>query len=162
MAFGTGHHETTFMMVQLMQTLDFEQKKVLDFGCGTGVLAILASKLKAATPIDAVDIEEQSYLNTIENAENNGVANINTFQGSLEIIKSSDYDIILANINRNVILQYLPDLYQKLNPNGLIAFSGFLKQDEALLVENAQKAGFELQKTKERGKWICQLYQKKG
>lgn len=159
MAFGTGHHETTHMMVEVMETFDFKNKKVLDFGCGTGILAILASRIHA-NPIDAVDIEIESYENTIENAERNGVFNIKTYQGSLEVIKDSDYDIILANINRNVILEYLPSLYNKVKKGGWIAFSGFLKNDENLLLENAKKAGFEWQSSKERGKWICQLYKK--
>ena len=159
MAFGTGHHETTFMVSELMQSLDFQTKKILDFGCGTGILAILASRLGAEI-IDAVDIESESYSNTIENAKCNQVANINTYQGSLEVIKDSDYDIILANINRNVILEYLPSLYSKVKKGGQLVVSGFLKADEALLVDNAQAAGFQLKLTKHKGNWICQSYQK--
>lgn len=159
MAFGTGHHETTYMMIKAMQSLDIQDKKVLDFGCGTGILAILAARLNAANPVNAVDIEEESYLNTIENAKENGVTSLQVFQGSLETIEDDNYDIILANINRNIILQYLPMLHQKLKLNGLLLISGFLKEDEHLLLTNATQHHFKPIKHQERGKWICQLYQ---
>ncbi len=159
MAFGTGHHETTYMMIKAMQSLDIQDKKILDFGCGTGILAILAARLNAATPINAVDIEKESYLNTIENAAKNDVNSLQVFQGSLEVIEDGDYDIILANINRNVILQYLPMLHKKLKPNGLLLMSGLLKEDEHLVLTNATENHFTPIKHQERGKWICQLYQ---
>ena len=113
MAFGTGHHATTFMVIEHMEALDFKDKNVLDFGCGTGILAILAARLKARS-IEAVDIELASYENTLENAKINGISGIKCVHGILKDIKGSDFDIILANINRNVILEALPTLYQML------------------------------------------------
>ncbi len=159
MAFGTGHHETTFMMIQTMKNIDFGNKKVLDFGCGTGILAILASKLGAAK-IDAVDIEIQSYENTIENAKINAISNIIAIHGTLENIEDSSYDIILANINRNVILDTMDSLYNKLVKNGKLIVSGILKQDENLLLTKAEKNGFSILKTVQKNKWICCHFEK--
>lgn len=158
MAFGTGHHETTFMVMQFMQDIDFIGKKVLDYGCGTGVLAILASKL-GATVIEAVDIEEASFDNTIENCEINGVHNVLPFCGTLDVIPSADFDIILANINRNVILYSLSDLKNRLNKGGLLLISGFLKQDENILLDATKKEGFHHLETKQRGNWLSMKYE---
>jgi len=159
MAFGTGHHETTFMMIQTMRHLDFNGKKVLDYGCGTGILAILASML-GAKEIDAVDIEIDSFENTIENAKNNNVLNINTIHGTIENINNSAYDIILANINRNVILDTLESLYKKLVKNGKLIVSGILKQDENLLLIKAGNCGFSTKNTIRRNNWICCHFEK--
>lgn len=102
MAFGTGHHETTFMMMEAMESIHFKDKQVFDFGCGTGILAILASKLGARKVI-ALDIEEPAVENSIENAKLNGVgAQMEVFGGDLNAVSLADQDIILANINRNV------------------------------------------------------------
>lgn len=154
MAFGTGHHETTFMVMSLMEEMDFDGKKVFDYGCGTGILAILASQLGAKN-IDAVDIEQPSYENTIENAEINQISNIQPYLGNLETVENSDYDLILANINRNVILDSLPSLFIKLKKGGTLVVSGFLKEDESLLKKAAIDANFEIGKGLERNNWIC-------
>lgn len=153
MAFGTGHHETTYMVMELMRDVDFLGKKVLDYGCGTGILAILASKL-GATDIEAVDIEEASYENTLENSVINDVHNTKSFCGRLDVIPSSDFDVILANINRNVILYSLSDLKSRLNKGGIILISGFLKQDEQILLDATAKEGFNHIETKHRGNWL--------
>jgi ribosomal protein L11 methyltransferase len=153
MAFGTGHHETTYMVMQLMRDVDFVGKKVLDYGCGTGILAILASKL-GAMDLEAVDIEQASYENTIENCAINDVHNIKPFCGTLDVVPVSSCDIILANINRNVILYSLPDLKSRLNVGGTILISGFLKQDEQILLDATQKEGFKHIETKQRGNWL--------
>jgi ribosomal protein L11 methyltransferase len=153
MAFGTGHHETTYMVMQLMRDLDFTGRKVMDYGCGTGILAILASKLKA-THIEAVDIEVASFDNTIENCTINGVNNVQPFCGTLDAIPSTDFDIILANINRNVILYSLSDLKNRLNKGGTLLISGFLKQDENILLDATKKEGFTHLETKHRGNWL--------
>ena len=100
MAFGTGHHETTLSMIEIMQHLDFHGRNVFDYGCGTGILAILASKMGASS-ITALDYDPLSYENTIENSQKNKIDKIKTFLGELSIIKEDDFDIILANINRN-------------------------------------------------------------
>ena len=161
MAFGTGHHETTFMMIQSMREIDFDSKKVLDYGCGTGILAILASML-GAKEIDAVDIELESFENTIENAEKNKVFNINAIHGTLENIYDSDYDIILANINRDVILDTMDSLYEKLLKNGKLIVSGILEKDEKLLLEKAESIGFTAKKTIRRNNWMCCHFKKMG
>ena len=154
MAFGTGHHETTFLMMQRMADINFQGKKVLDYGCGTGILAILASKL-GANPIDAVDIEEPSYHNTIENAQFNKVENINSIWGTLDHITASNYDIILANINRHVILNSLETLFEKLTINGHLLLSGILEEDGDLVLAAAKNAGFYMYQKHQRGNWLC-------
>jgi ribosomal protein L11 methyltransferase len=154
MAFGTGHHETTYMVMSLMESMDFQNKTVFDYGCGTGILAILASQLGAKS-IDAVDIEPPSYENTIENAQINNISNIETFLGTLADIKNSGYDIILANINRNVILDSLSSLFEKLKMGGTLVVSGFLQEDEDLLKKSAKEAGFSIGEGMERNNWIC-------
>ena len=156
MAFGTGHHATTYMMISLMRSLQFKGAKVLDFGCGTGLLAIVASKM-GATTIVANDIDHWAYENTIENMQLNAVSNIDVKEGDLSVILDDSYDFILANINRNVILDSLSTLYEKLNQNGIVLFSGVLKKDEKMLLEKLADNGFELQKHQHRGDWIsCQ------
>ncbi len=154
MAFGTGHHETTFMMIQSMENIDFPGKKVFDYGCGTGILAIMASLLGAKV-IDAVDIEIESYKNTLEHAHLNNVSNIHAIHGVLSDIPAEDYDIILANINRNVILDSLSSLYHKLEKEGHILFSGVLLKDEAFVLKEAQKVGFIFLSKKNKGDWSC-------
>ncbi len=154
MAFGTGHHETTFMMIKMMEDLDFTHKKVLDYGCGTGVLAILASKM-GAQEIDAVDIEAPAYENTIENAQINDVFNVRAIHGTLQAVIDEGYDLILANINRNVILESLRPLRKKMKPTSILLISGILKQDEALIREAIQKNGFTLTSRLEKGEWLC-------
>jgi len=103
MSFGTGHHETTHMMIQHILKNDFTGKSVLDMGCGTGVLAILA-ELKGAKPIDAVDFDNWCYLNSIENVERNNCNHITVIEGDASVLKHK-YDIIIANINRNILMQ---------------------------------------------------------
>ena len=103
MSFGTGHHETTHMMIEFLLQSDLDQKTVLDMGCGTGVLAILAEK-KGASYIDAIDVDEWCYKNTLENIQRNSCQNISVAQGDAGVLKGKHYDVIIANINRNVLL----------------------------------------------------------
>jgi ribosomal protein L11 methyltransferase len=154
MAFGTGHHATTFMMMKMMESFDFKDKAVFDYGCGTGILAILAS-MELAKTIDAVDIEIESYENTIENATVNQVSNITTYHGTMEDVPEKKYDIILANINRNVILNSLDTLYTKLKPNSFLLVSGVLHADEKLVIETAESSGFKYELGIRRGDWSC-------
>ena len=162
MAFGTGHHETTYMMMQHMRSINFNGKKVLDYGCGTGILAILASKL-GAVDLEAVDIEEPSYENTIENCAINHVDNVTSIWGILDDVPSHDFDIILANINRNIIIDSLDDLKSRFrkreNPSDeqLLLISGFLKIDENTILQATNYAGFKHQKTLHRGNWLSML-----
>ncbi len=159
MAFGTGHHATTFMMIQHMESLDFEGKKVFDYGCGTGILAILAAQLGAKS-ILAIDIEQASYENTLENAEINGISCINCQHATLEDLKKDTFDIILANINRNVILNSLSTLYTMLVPGGKLMISGFIENDIERLLNTSQAKGFLHLKTKEKDNWVSMILQK--
>ena len=153
MAFGTGHHETTWLVIQLMRELQFRNAKVLDYGCGTGILSILAAKM-GATMIDAVDMDVLSYENTIENAQLNDVFSINAIQGTLHAVIDSQYNIILANINRHVILNSLSSLYQKLGKRGILIISGILQSDENLLMEHIQQHPFTIDEIIRKGEWL--------
>lgn len=152
MSFGTGHHATTYMMLEQMQQLELTGKKVFDFGTGTGVLAILAHKM-GATDITAVDYDEWSIENTRENIARNHT-------GGIRLVKSDTaelnqlFDVILANINKNVILDNMETLAKELEPGGTIFFSGLLIQDQQDIVTAAQKFGLQLVKVAERNKWL--------
>ena len=154
MSFGTGHHATTYMMMEHMKDLDFASKTVFDFGTGTGILAILAEKLGAAG-VTAIDVDEWSIENARENFERNHCRKISV-QLSTEI-PSDQFDLILANINRNVILQYMPQLKQALKPNGSLLLSGLLAQDEDDIKTMCHTHHLHFQKIKERSGWISLL-----
>ena len=154
MAFGTGHHATTRMMIQMMKDLPMRKGKILDFGSGTGILAILAAKMGALL-IDAVDIEKPAYENAIENCQLNDVDVVQVYLGGLEVILDSGYDIILANINRNVILDSLKALYNKLKRSGILLISGILQEDEELVLKAAKEVGFTIDEKKRLDKWSC-------
>lgn len=139
MAFGTGHHQTTAMMMALMLENDFAGKKVLDMGCGTGILAILAAKLGAAD-IVAIDYDIVCYESTIENSALNNIANIKALCGSKEAIPQEQYDIILANINRNILTDQMESYAKVLKPGGEIYFSGFYESpDLDIISDEARK-----------------------
>lgn len=160
MAFGTGHHATTWMVSDLMFEADFKDKAVLDYGCGTGVLAFLAKRLGAGFTW-AVDIEKPSYENTIDNAFTNNIALEVVTHGTLEDVSSDKkFDMILANINRNVILASLPSLHQRLNAGGSLFISGILEQDAKLVEEAAQAAGFRQHQAREREGWRAWVFTK--
>ncbi len=160
MAFGTGHHATTYMMIDMMSREDFQGSGVLDFGCGTGILAILAVKM-GAQQVDAVDIEEPAYQNTIENAALNHAGPVAAYHGTLDAIKEGGYNIILANINRNVILNTLSALYGKLAPAGVLLVSGILLADESLVLERAETVGLSPTGKTKRGEWSCMRFEKR-
>lgn len=161
MAFGTGHHETTWQCIAAIEHLPLEATKVLDYGCGTGILAILASK-QGATEVEAVDIEIESYRNTIENSAANGVNNVVARLGTLNDVQGRDFDGILANINRHVILESLPALADLLKPNGWLLISGILLSDEEIVTEAAEKVGFSKKALKSRGNWLCGVFEKQS
>lgn len=159
MSFGTGHHATTYMMMLQMRDLALNDQQVLDYGCGTGVLAILAERL-GAQHLDAVDIDYWSYDNTLENRELNGVEafKMNVYHGVLADVPNQQYDAILANINRNVILETMPDMCVRLKKGGNLLCSGFLEQDIALVIAAAQAQGLHLERQEAREKWRCLLF----
>lgn len=154
MAFGTGHHETTFMMIEMMEKVDFKHKKVLDFGCGTGILAILAERLGAGELV-AFDIEEAAYDNTLENIRINETKFIEAFQGTLKNFSDHTADIILANINRHVILDSFQSLHNMISSEGILLISGILNTDKQLVEQKANEAGFKIVKSIEKNNWIC-------
>ncbi|MCB0372984.1 MAG: 50S ribosomal protein L11 methyltransferase [Muricauda sp.] len=157
MSFGTGHHETTHMMLQHILDTDFEGKSVLDMGCGTGVLAILA-KMKGSGPVDAIDIDEWCYLNTMENVERNNCADIQVFQGDSQLLKDKKYDVILANINRNILLEDIPVYAKCLQKGGTLFLSGFYLEDLDAISSKCAAQGLEFEKNLERNRWISAKY----
>lgn len=159
MAFGTGHHATTWMMCDLLLEEEaLAGAQVLDYGSGTGVLAILAARSGAAA-VDAVDIEPPSAESTAENAVANGVRLRRVVLGELhDVPAAAPYDLILANINRNVILATAGALYERLRPGGKVFFSGILAQDEELLVERLTREGFVHQLTRCREDWRAFIF----
>ena len=159
MSFGTGHHATTQLMIMGMKSISFAGKSVLDFGTGTGVLAILADKLGAAM-ITAIDNDEWSVENTVENISRNHSRGIVVKKCTLEDIESQQYDVILANINRHILLQYMSLLYARLNDGGTILMSGLLPGDQEIIVNSAQGAGFKFKNKSEHNNWIALFFNK--
>jgi len=154
MSFGTGHHATTHMMIQHILKNDWNDKKVLDMGCGTGVLAIL-SALKKAKQIDAIDIDNWCYLNTLENISRNDCEHINAEEGGAELLEGRAYDMILANINLNILLRDIP-IYEKcLKDQGNLFLSGFYKGDLPAIKEACEKLGLYFVENFERNDWIA-------
>jgi len=159
MAFGTGHHETTRLMVRAMKKYDFAGKKVLDYGTGTGVLAFLAEKLGAKS-IDAVEIEKPAYENAVENLEHNSISYVTLYLGTLMDVPETSYDIILANINRNVILESIPALKMRVTNGGMMLLSGFLQQDIPKMKAHLEEARFKILDQQEENNWVCLTVQK--
>ena len=157
MSFGTGHHETTHMMIQHLLTLDLENKSTLDMGCGTGVLAILA-EMKGAKPLDGIDIDNWCYLNSIENAERNNCKHITFYEGDASLLSDQKYDVIIANINRNILLNDMKTYTNCLLENGVLLLSGFYKEDIPTIDAEVSKHGLQLQKTIERNNWVSLRY----
>ena len=152
MSFGTGHHETTSLVMNEMFGIDFLAKSVLDMGSGTGILAILAAKLGASSLI-GIDFDEWAFENAVENAELNSVTNIKFIHGDAGAIGDTKFDIILANINRNIILQDIATYVGAMNLQSEILFSGFLKEDIPLILEKSEQLGLELVVSKHNKKW---------
>ncbi len=154
--FGTGHHETTQLMIGLMLETEFENKSVFDYGCGTGVLGIMASKMGAAH-VAGIDIDSWSADNIEENTTLNNVSTFRFMQGDLSVMSNETFDIILANINRNILLTSFATLFQLCNKQGRLLISGFYESDVRSLKEEAAKHGFEYVKHQTLNTWaaIC-------
>ncbi len=159
MSFGTGHHETTHMMIQHILETDFTNKKTLDMGCGTAILAILA-EMKGAQPIDAIDIDNWCYLNSIENAERNNCNHISVYEGDAALLAGKKYDIIIANINRNILLNDMPYYVDCLNENGVLFLSGFYTEDIPVISESCHSKGLQYVKQFERNNWVALKFTK--
>ncbi len=157
MSFGTGHHETTHMMVQHLINLDLQGKKVLDMGCGTGILAIFA-EMKGAKPIDAIDIDAWCYENSTENCERNQCENISVYEGDVALLVNKKFDVIIANINRNILLADLKTYANCLSNNSILLLSGFYQEDIPIIDAEASKFNLELQEIIERNNWVALKY----
>ncbi len=158
MSFGTGHHATTYLMIQQMLDMDFTGKNVLDMGCGTSVLAIYA-KQRGAAEVTAIDIDEWSVENSIENAERNGVQ-LNISQGTAESLGSEQFDIILANINRNILLSDIPVYNSVLKEGGELLLSGLCFFDVTDIMKVCQEQNLQLERSLQREEWMSLRLQK--
>ncbi|MBE0639768.1 MAG: 50S ribosomal protein L11 methyltransferase [Bacteroidales bacterium] len=154
MSFGTAHHETTRMMIEFILEQDWEGKEVLDMGSGTGVLAILASRMGAKRVV-AVDNDSWAYENACENTERNLVNNVTTLLGDEKTISEMTFDVIIANINRNILLQHLPSYLNSLKSDGKLFMSGFYEEDIPILLVEADKSGLEFKAKKLLNKWAA-------
>jgi ribosomal protein L11 methyltransferase len=160
MSFGTGHHQTTHLMISRQMKMDHQNKRVMDAGCGTAILSIMASKL-GAKEVEAFDIDEWSATNGVENAENNQCSNIHLQLGTIEEVKlNGKFDIILANINKNILLAEMDQYASYLEPGGLLLLSGFYTQDIDDLNKEAAKYNLNEVVRDERENWACLLLEK--
>lgn len=154
MAFGTGHHATTHLMVLSLLEADLTDKKVLDMGCGTGVLAILAS-LRGAHPVTAIDIDPWSYENSKENAKLNLTEDIEILEGDAKLLKNQKFDVIFANINRNILLNDMPVYAQCLQKGNHLFMSGFYTEDLSLIQNKATELGLKYVNHKTKDNWVA-------
>jgi ribosomal protein L11 methyltransferase len=152
MSFGTAHHETTALMMEMMMEMNFHDKKVLDMGCGTGILAILAGKM-GALKVDAIDNDNWAFSNAVENKERNDISMMNVKMGDVDVA-GSDYDIILANINRNVLLSHIPE-YSKKITKGELLMSGFYEEDLGLIRKTAELNAFSQDRVLTKNRWVA-------
>jgi ribosomal protein L11 methyltransferase len=156
MSFGTGHHATTYMMIEQMEQIDFKNKTVFDFGTGTGVLAILADRCGASTVI-AMDNDDWSIENAAENVLRNRSKKVRVIKDD-RITNERRYDVILANINRHVIVHQLKAIVEAVHKHGIILMSGLLAEDEADIHQLASGLGLSLRNKMEQHNWICLMY----
>ncbi len=156
MSFGTAHHETTSMMIELILGKSWEGKKVLDMGCGTGILAILCAKM-GESEIVAIDNDEWAFLNAVENIERNNTGNIKVLQGDDALIEDQNFDVIIANINRNILLGQIQNYSKALNTDGEIFLSGFYEEDVNILLEEAEKYNLKLKQKITKNNWVAMI-----
>ena len=159
MSFGTGHHATTHLIVSAMLPMDCAVKTVLDMGCGTGVLAILA-EMRGSMAIDAIDIDEWAFENTLENIERNGCKHIRTMRGGAEVIPAdARYDLILANINRNILTRDMHAYVACMKPGASILFSGFYESDQPEIRACAEGLGLKFVESRARNEWTMMWFE---
>lgn len=154
MSFGTAHHETTYLTASLMLRLEFKDMRVLDMGSGTGILSILAAQ-KGAREIVAIDIDEWAYKNAVENVERNKLSNVKAIMGDASAIGGEPFDIIIANINRNILLEDMKAYSKALKSGGTILFSGFYQHDMDTVMQEAQKYQVAYQTHLEKNDWVA-------
>lgn len=157
MAFGTGSHQTTYLILSTLLELRLTDKSVLDMGCGTGVLAILSRKL-GATPVTAIDIDDWCTENAKENCELNNIDDIEIQQGNASLLQGREFDIIIANINRNILLMDMPQYKQSLKADGRLIISGFYTKDIPILTEKAQSLGLKKIGEKSKDNWAMLMF----
>ncbi len=161
MSFGTGHHETTYLMLSQQLEMDFEHKKVLDVGCGTGILSIMAAK-RGAQSVVACDIDEWPVQNSRENFALNRCDHIEIYQGTVNKVPHQwQYDVILANINRNVLLDEMPAYVAVLAPGACLLLSGFYESDAEVLLQKAEENHLELADKRTKNNWAMLLLRQK-
>ena len=160
MSFGTGHHETTHMMIQHLLRLDVHGKKTLDMGCGTAILAILA-EMKGAQPIDAIDIDNWCYLNSIENAARNTCQHITVYEGDASLLVDQRYELIIANINRNILLADMQAYANCLVSGGTLLLSGFYAEDIPFLEASCTENGMQYVSQLQRNNWVSLEFEKR-
>ncbi|MBR2260621.1 MAG: 50S ribosomal protein L11 methyltransferase [Paludibacteraceae bacterium] len=160
MAFGTGHHATTSLMAKAILDIDVKNKSLLDMGCGTAILAILAA-LRGASPITGIDIDEWAYNNAIENIQLNHTEQITLKKGGAELLGDEKFDIILANINRNILLNDIKKYVKVLNSNGLLILSGFYESDIDAIEKECNQYGLEKLSYEKNNNWVAVRFIKK-
>jgi len=161
MSFGTGHHQTTYLMIQSQLDIDHTNKRVMDAGCGTAILSIMASKLKAKE-VEAFDIDEWSVINGTENIQNNHCQNIHIHQGKIDDMKfEGKFDLILANINKNILLSEMKSYANYLDAGGQLLISGFYTHDIGDLLNEANKHQLTEVSRKDRETWAAVLLERK-
>ena len=154
MSFGTGHHATTRLMLEEILTLTFEGKSVVDAGCGTGILAILTEK-RGAKDVLAYDIEDWAFENSLENTNLNSCVKVRVLQGTIGTLSIADQsaDVLLANINRNILLEEMKEYARVLKDHGTLLLSGFYEEDIEALTQEANRAGIQVLGSKQKDKW---------
>ncbi len=160
MSFGTAHHATTAQMIKFLLQLDLTNMDVLDMGTGTAVLAILAS-LRGANHIDAIDNDQWAYHNAVENVQRNKIKNIRVEMGDASLLNGNRYNLVIANINRNILLNDIKFYANTLSKNGLILFSGFYEKDIPILNKEAEKNNLFYQEHSVENDWVAGLWKKK-
>lgn len=163
MAFGTGHHATTFMMIEKLSQMDLTGRHVLDYGCGTGILAVMAFR-QGAGLLECIDIQEEAVENTAEHFKINAVPENNwtVKMGDLDIVEHAPYELILANINKSVLKRTPVRLFNLLKNKGLLLVSGILESDGDEIKALYKDAGFILEDCRQRGEWLCLVFYKSG
>lgn len=159
MSFGTGHHETTSLMISFINELDISGYQVADIGCGTGILSIFA-KMKKAESVDAVDTDNWSVINTKENIEKNKLSGIHVFKGDVSLLKGKKYRLVIANINKNVIISQLSQYADLLSEDGILLLSGFYSEDYQTIKLEAEKYFLLPLRFKEKNNWYSVLLKK--
>jgi ribosomal protein L11 methyltransferase len=157
MSFGTAHHETTRLMINYLLETDLKGKSLLDMGSGTGVLAILAN-MKGASPVTAIDNDEWAFNNALENVNNNKPGQIQVLLGDSSLLKDKQFEVILANINRNILLNDIPAYRKSLSSGGLLIMSGFYEEDLPMITNKAHECGLEFISSKIDNRWTSASY----